>query len=144
MASAPTRSILSLRSTRRKMADSATATTSTMQVSIGLVGSSARWLTLTAIVVAGALGAFAIYTFGWHRHRAATSPSVQAQIARQQRRLIKLETTTRKDSQFLNDICRDYRAFRDSAYSQGEDRDIRYFVAVVRSWAVICDQDGIR
>jgi len=99
---------------------------------------------LTAIVVAGALGAFAIYTFGWHRHHSTTSPSVQAQIARQQQRLTKLTATVRTDAQFLRDICSGYRAFRDPAYTQGADRDVRYFVAVMRSWAVTCDQDGIR
>jgi hypothetical protein len=78
--------------------------------------------------------AFAVYTFGWHRRHSATSSSVKAEMSRQEQRLIKLEATATKDSRFLNDVCGDYRASRDSVYSKGEDRDIRYFVAVVRSW----------
>jgi hypothetical protein len=105
--------------------------------------SRSSWsLVLVALVIAGALGAFAIYTFGWHRQGASTAR--RAQIDRQHTALLAVKKTVSRDSQFLTTICDAFRAYRDPAYVQGAPPNVRYVVSVIRTWAVGCYQDHIK
>jgi hypothetical protein len=67
------------------------------------------------------LGGFAIYTFVWHQRSSTPKPSVQAQLARQNRLLAKATAAMRKDTQFVSDSCAEYRQFLDPSYTAQAD-----------------------
>jgi hypothetical protein len=111
-----------------------------------------RALLGAAIVVAGALGAFAIYTWGWHAQASTTRISrLDSNVAALQTRvhalgseltLLQARTKGAKNSdQMALESCFAYRTFR--RYHFTGDPGVDYVVKLMRYFASVCDDSAV-
>ena len=105
-----------------------------------------RVLLGAAIIVAGALGAFAIYTWGWHGQAStAQLTHVDSNVTELQSRVhalrSELQARTKNTEQMTLESCFAYRTFRRYRYTG--DPGVDYVVKLMRYFASVCDDSAV-